>query len=123
MQIGSDESFLLVERVGQQGPTVVWRIQAGVAGVGCLAAMYRRASFPQGDDTLRRVAEFVAYRVQRFKLNLSRGDWLRIGRSRGGSTLVSYRLGHLSAGATLEGRIRLNSKSAAAFCRQLGELL
>ena len=123
MRIGSDDSFLSLERVGQEGPTVVWRIAAAVTGVGCIVAVHGRAEVRTTDETPERVANFKANRVQQFELMLSQGGWLRIKRDRRGRTLVRYRLGQLSAGAALEGKVRLEGECAKAFCRDLGGLL
>jgi hypothetical protein len=123
MRIGTDDSFLSLERVEQVGPTVVWRIAAAVAGAGCFAAVHGRTKVHTTDDTLGRVANFTAHRVQKVELMLSRGGWLRIKRDPNGGTLVRYRLGQLTAGASLEGKVYLEGESAKAFCRELGGLL
>ena len=123
MRIGSDDSFLSLERVEREGKTVVWRVAAAVTGVGCIAAVHGRAKVHTTDETPDRIANFKANRVQQFELMLSQGGWLRIRRDPKGRTLVRYRLGQLSAGAALEGRLHLDGKSAKAFCHELGELL
>ena len=123
MRIGSDDTFLSLERVGQDGPTVVWRFAAAVSRVGCVAAVCGRAQVQTTDETPGRIAEFNTNRVQRFELMLSQGGWLRIKRDRRGRTLVCYRLRQPRADAALEGKIRLEGEGAKAFCRDLGRLL
>ena len=123
MRIGSDDSFLSLEKVEQIGATVTWRIAAAVAGVGCFAAVHGRTKVRTTEETLGQIANFKARRIQQFELMLSQGGWLRLGRDPKGRTLVRYRLGQLSAGAALEGKLRLEGESAKAFCRELRELL
>jgi len=123
MRIGSDDSFLSLERVEQEGPTLVWRIQAAIVGAGCIAAVCRRAKVAITDGTLERMADFSAHRVQQFKVILSHGGWLRVKREPRGRTLVRYRVGRLSSGATLEGKVRLKGKAGEVFCREVEGLL
>jgi hypothetical protein len=123
MRIGSDDSFLSLERVEQESKTVVWRVAAAVTSVGCIAAVQGRAKVHTTDETPERIARFKANQVRQFELMLSQGGWLRIKRDPKGRTLVRYRLGQLSAGAALEGKLRLEGESAKAFCRELRELL
>jgi len=123
MRIGSDDSFLSLERVEQEGKTIVWRVAAAVTGVGCIAAVQGRARVLPTDETTERMARFKAKRAQQFEVALSQGGWLRLKRDPKGRTLVRYRLGQLSASAALEGKLSLEGKSAKAFCHELGELL
>jgi hypothetical protein len=123
MQIDSGDSFLSLERVGQAGPTVVWRVAAAVTAVNCIAAVQGRAKVLATDETPQRIANFQANRVRQFDLALSDGGWLRLRRDRRGRTLVRYRLGRLRAGAALEGKLRLEGEPAKTFCQNLGGLL
>jgi hypothetical protein len=123
MRIGSDDRFLSLERVQQEGKTIVWRVAAAITGVGCIAAVQGRARVQPTDEIPERMARFRTNRVQQFEVTLSQGGWLRLKRDPKGRTLVRYRLGQLSAGAALEGKLRLEGKTAKAFCRELGELL
>ncbi len=123
MRIGSDDSFLRLERVGQEGPAVVCEVTAGIHGAGCIAAVHGVTRLCPSDEALEQMGDFIADRARRFELTLSQGGWLRIRRDPKGRTLVNYRLGHLRTGAALEGKVRLEGASAKAFCRELGELL
>jgi len=123
MRIGSDDSFLSLERVGQEGPAVVWRVAAAVTGLNCFATFHGRAKVHTIEETPERIANFKANRVRRFELMLSHGGWLRVKRDRRGRTLVRFRLGQFRAGAALEGKVRLEGESATAFCRDLRGLL
>lgn len=123
MRINTDDSFLSLERVEPEGPSVVWRVQAAVASEGCIVAVHGRTKVRTTDDTPERLADFTAHRAQRLDLVLSKGGWLRLKRAPSGRTLVRYRFGRLSAGASLEGEVRLDGKSAEACCQELGGLL
>ena len=123
MRINSNDSYLSLEKVEQPGATVVWRVAAAVSHEGCLAAVHSRTRVHKTDQTPEEIADFAARRAQHFELMLSRGGWLRVRRSRGGRTLVRYRVAQWGAGASLEGRVRLERESAEAFCRELGGLL
>ena len=78
MRIGSDDSFLSLERVEQEGKTIVWRVAAAVSGVGCLAAVQGRATVLATPETTERMARFKANRLQQFEVSLSQGGWLRL---------------------------------------------
>jgi hypothetical protein len=91
--------------------------------VGCFAAFHGRTKVHTTDDTLGRLANFTAHRAQHVKVMLSHGGWLQIKREPRGRTLVRYRVGRLSAGAALEGKVRLKGKSGEVFCRELEGLL
>jgi hypothetical protein len=123
MRIGSDDSFLSLEKVEQIGATVTWRIAAAIAGVGCFAAVHGRTKVRTTEETLGQIANFKARRIQQFELMLSQGGWLRLGRDPKGRTLVRYRVGQVRAGASLEGKVRLEDDSADVFCRELRGLL
>jgi hypothetical protein len=123
MRIDSENNFLSIERVGQEGSTVVWRMVAAAANDGCFAAVCSRAKVHTTDETSARIAKFAAGQAQRFELMLSRSGWLRIRRGHSGRTLVRYRLGQWGAGASLEGKVCLEGESATAFCRELRGLL
>ncbi|MDD1750245.1 MAG: hypothetical protein LUO89_10265 [Methanothrix sp.] len=123
MRINTDDRFLSLERVEPQGTGVVWQIQAAVASEGCIVAVHGRATVRTTEETPEQVADFTAHRAQRLDLMLSKGGWLRLKRAPGGRTLVRYRFGRLSAGASLEGELRLEGESAEACCRELGGLL
>ncbi len=123
MRIDSDNNCLTLEKVEQRGSTVLWRFVAAVNNAGCLAAVYGRAKVHATEETPAQIADFAARRARRFELRLSRGSWLRLWRGRRGCTLVRYRLGQWGGGASLEGRVRLNGRSADTICRELGGLL
>ena len=123
MRMGSGDSFLSLERVGPDGPAIVWRISAAVAGAGCIAAVHGQAKVFAMDETPAQLAGFTDHRVQRFELTLSEGGWLRIKRVPSGRTLVRYRVGQWKAGMALEGEVRLEGEAAEAFCREIGSLL
>jgi hypothetical protein len=123
MYIGSDSNFLSLEKVQHEGPTLVWRFLAGVAGAGCIAAVHGEAEVITTDETPTQIADFRAHRAQKLGLVLSEGGWLRIRRVPSGRTLVRYRVCQLKASLVLEGDIRLEAEPAEAFCRELGELL
>ena len=123
MRIGSEESFLRLEKVGREGPAVVWEVTAAIHGAGCIAAVHGLTKVRTTDGDLDRMDDFAAHQARQFELKLSQGGWLRIRRDPKGRTLVNYRLGHLRKGAALEGKVRLEGESAKAFCRELEELL
>ncbi len=123
MRIDSDNSYLSLEKVEQPGSALIWRVAAAVAHDGCLAAVHGRARVHRTDQTPVEIANFAARRAQRFELTLSRGGWLRVNRGPSGRTLVRYRLAQWGAGASLEGRVRLERGTTEAFCRELGGLL
>jgi hypothetical protein len=123
MRIDSNNSYLSLEKVEHVGRAVVWQVAAAVAHDGCLAAVHSRTRVHTTSQTPEKIADFAACRAQRFELMLSRGGWLRVRRCRGGRALVRYRLAQWGAGASLEGRVRLERGSAEAFCRELGGLL
>ncbi len=123
MRIGSDDSFLSVEKVEADGSTVIWRILASVAGPGCIAAVHSQARVETTDEIVRRAVDFAAHRLHRFDLTLSEGGWLRLKRVPSGRTLVRYRVGQVKAGAALEGELHLEGEPAEACSRELRELL
>jgi hypothetical protein len=124
MRIESDHSHLCIERIGQEGPTVVWRIEASVRGLGWkFAAAHDQVRADAADDTSKRLADFAAHRVQRFEMMLLEGGWLRIKRDPEGCILVRYRVGQVSTGAALEGEVLLKGKAANVFCGELSGLL
>ena len=123
MRIGSDDSFLRLERVGQEGPAVVCEVTAGIHGAGCIAAVHGVTRVCTSGEALEQMEDFIAHKARRFELTLSQGGWLRIRRDPKGRTLVNYRLGQLRTGAALEGKVRLEGEPAKAFCRELGGLL
>ena len=123
MRIGTDNSYLSLERVEHSGSGVVWQVVAAVAHDGCLAAVHGRPRVHTTNQTPAKIADFAARRAQRFELRFSQGGWLRVKRGSGGCTLVRYRLAQWGAGASLEGRVRLERGSTAAFCRELRGLL
>ena len=123
MRINTDDRFLSLERVGPDGPRVVWQVQATVAGDGCVMAVHDRVKVHTTDETPERVADFAAHRAQRLELMLSKGGWLRVNRAPSGRTLLRYRFGQLSAGASLEGEVRLEGEPAEMCCRELAQLL
>jgi hypothetical protein len=124
MRIGSDDTFLRVEKVGRKGPTLTWRVAAAVSGPGWwFAATHHRVQVSDSSETAGRIADFTARKVQRIELLLHQGGWLRIKRNPSGCILVRYRVEQANSGAALEGEVSLNSGAAKAFCRQLGGLL
>ncbi len=123
MRISTDDRFLSLERVGTEQLDVIWRIQATVAGEGCVVAVHDRVKVHTTDETPGRVADFTARRAKRLELMLSKGGWLRLNRASDGCTLIRYRLGRLTAGTSLEGEVRLEGESAEACCRELGGLV
>ena len=124
MRIGSDDSYLCVERVGQEGPKVVWQIEAAIRGFGWkFAAVHDQVRADAGDDTARQLADFTAHRVQRFEMLLLQDGWLRVKRDPEGCILVRYRVGQASTGAALEGEVFLKRKPANVFCEELSGLL
>jgi len=123
MHINTNDRFLSLERVAGEGPDVVWQVQASVANKSCVVAVHDRVTVHTTDETPKRVANFTAHRAQRLELMLSKGGWLRLNRAPSGSTLIRYRFGRLSAGAALEGEVRLEGESAETCCRELGGLL
>ena len=124
MRIGSDDSFLYVEKVGQEGPTITWRVAGAVGGPGWrFTATHDRVQVDNIDEAVSRVADFTARKVQRIDLVLREGGWLRIKRKPTGCILVRYRVGQVASGAALEGEIGLRGESAEAFCQQIGGLL
>jgi hypothetical protein len=124
MRIGSDDNFLRVEKVGQRGPTVTWRVVAAVGGPGWwFAALHHCVEVSDPCEAARRIADFTGCKVQRIEIILLQGGWFRIKRHPSGSLLVRYRVGQANSGAALEGEVSLNVEAADAFCRQLGDLL
>ncbi len=123
MCIGSENSFLSLERVEQEDPTVAWRFLAAAAGAGCVAAVHGQANVITTEETPAQVADFMAHRAQRLDLVLSEGGWVRIKRNPNGRALVRYRVSQLKASLVLEGEVRLEPEPAEAFCRELGGLL
>ena len=124
MRIGSDDSFIRLKRVGQEGSAALFRIEAATAGVGWkFAAVHERVRLNASDETRQAVADFTTRRRQRCEIVLSEGGWLRIKRDPAGLILVRYRVGQLSAGAAWEGEIVLGVEAAETFCRKLGALL
>jgi hypothetical protein len=124
MRIGSDDTFLRVEKIGQQGPTVTWRVAAAVSSPGCwFAAMHHSVEVADTCETARRIADFMARNVHRIEILLLQGGWFRVKRHPSGSLLVRYRVGQANSGTALEGEVSLNGEAADAFCRQLGGLV
>ena len=123
MRINTDDRFLSLERVGSPGPNVVWQVQATLASEGCILAVHDRVKVRTDDETPARLADFAAHRAHRLELSLSKGGWLRLNRAPSGRTLLRYRLGKLTAGASLEGQVRLEGASAEACGRELASLL
>ncbi len=123
MRIDADNNYLSLERIKQEGPAPVWRVVAGVAKEGCFAAVASRAKVLATTETSRRMADYTAHRSHRFEVTLSGGGWLRLRRGRSGRMLVSYRVGRWGRGATLEGRLPVERRCAAALCRELEGLL
>jgi hypothetical protein len=123
MLINTDDRFLSLERIAGEGPGVVWQIQATVASEGCVVAIHDRVTVHTTNETPGRVADFTAHRTRRLELMLSKGGWLRLNRAPSGRTLIRYRFARVSAGASLEGEVRLEGESAEACCRELGGLL
>jgi len=124
MRVGSDHSYLSVERVGQEGPKLIWRIEAAVASGGWrFRAVHDRLQVDTTDETLRRIGDFTANRIQQFEMILAEGVGLRIKRDPSGRVLIRYRVGQVSPSAALEGAVVLKGETADAFCRQLEGLL
>ena len=124
MRIGLDDTFLRVEKVGREGPTVTWRVAAAVGGPGWwFAALHHRVEVGDTCEAARRIADFTARKVQRIELNLLQGGWVRIKRHPSGSLLVRYRVGQANSGAALEGEVSVEGKAAELFDRQLAALL
>ncbi len=124
MRIGSNDNYVSVERIGQDGSAPLVRIEAATVGADWkFAVVHDQVQLNATDETRQTVADFTAHRLQRFKIMLSEGGWLRATRDPAGTMLVQYRVGQLSAGAALEGEVVLESKAGKTFCRELGELL
>jgi hypothetical protein len=124
MRIGSDGSFLYLEKVGQEGSTITWRVAAAVGGPGWrFTATHNQVQLDNTDETVSRTAEFIARKVQRIDVILREGGWLRIKRDPKGCILVRYRVGQMNTGTALEGEVSLQGESAEAFCQQFGGLL
>jgi hypothetical protein len=124
MRIGSDDTFLLVEKVGRHGQAATWRVAAAVGGSGWwFAALHHSVEVADTGEAASRLADFTARKVQRIELHLLQGGWFRLKRHPSGSLLVRYRLGQANSGAALEGEVSLNRAAGDAFCRQLGSLL
>ena len=124
MRIGSDDSCLSVERVGQEGSRVLWRIKAAVAGGGWrFTAVHDRVRVDTTDETFGRIGDFTAHRVQQFEIIVADGFGLRVKRDPSGRILIRYRVGQVSPCSALAGAIVLKGEHADAFCRQLESLL
>ncbi len=124
MRIGSDDTFLRVEKVGRQDPTVTWRVAATVGGPGWwFAALHHRVEIGDPCEVAKRIADFAARKVQRIEFTLLQGGWFRIKRHPSGSLLVRYRVEQANSGAALEGEVGLNGEVGDSFCRQLESLL
>ncbi len=124
MRIGSDDSYLSVERVGQEGSKLLWRIEAAVAGGGWrFTAVHDLVRVDTTDETIGRIGAFTAHRIQQFEIILVEGVALRIKRDPSGRVLIRYRVGQVNASAALEGAVVLKGETANAFCRQLKGLL
>jgi hypothetical protein len=124
MRIGSDDTFLRVERVSRNGSTVTWRIAAAAGGPGWwFATMHHCVEVDNPREAKGRITEFAARKVQRTELILPQGGWFRIKRHPSGSLLVRYRVGQANSGAALEGEVSVNGKAAESFGRRLAALL
>jgi len=123
MRINTNDRFLSLERVASETPNVVWQVQASVASESCVVAVHDRVTVRTTDETSKRVANFAAHRAQRLEFMLSKGGWLRLNRAPSGRTLIRFRFGRLSAGAALEGEVRLDGELAETCCKELGGLL
>ena len=124
MRIGSDDNYVLLERVGQDGSATLLRIEAATLGADWkFAVVHEQVQLNSADETRQTVADFTAHRLQRFAILLSEGGWLRGKRDPVGNMLVRYRVGQISAGAALEGEVALGVEAGETFCRKLGALL
>jgi hypothetical protein len=123
MRIGSDGSFLYLEKVGQEGSTITWRVAAAVGGPGWRFTATHNHVQVDNTETGSWTADFTARKVQRIDVNLREGGWLRIKRTPSGCILVRYRVGQMNTGAALEGEVSLQGESAEAFCQEFGGLL
>ena len=124
MRIGSDNSFLSVDRVAKQDPGPVWRVEAASVSDGWkFAASHERVRVLNAEETLAQVSEFAFLKAQRVDMALSEGGWLRVKRHPNGQILVRYRVARMSAGRALEGEVRLEPEFAEAFYHELRRLL
>jgi hypothetical protein len=124
MRIGSDDSYLSVERVGQEGSNVFWRIEAAVAGGGWrFTAIHDRVQVDTTGETFGRIRDFTSHRIQQFEMILAQGVGLHAKRDLSGRVLIRYRVGQVSPCAALEGAAVLKGETVDAFCRQLEGLL
>jgi hypothetical protein len=124
MRIGSNDNYVLLERVGQDGSATLLRIEAATLGADWrFAVVHEQVRLNAADETRQTVADFTAHRLQRFKIMFSEGGWLWGKRDPAGNMLVRYRVGQFSAGAALEGEVVLGVAAGDTFCRKLGALL
>ena len=123
MRIGSDDTFLILERVERRGLAPKWRVAAATGDLDCwFAAMHHGVEAANGEDMADRLAEFIAGKTDRVEITLSQGGWIRLRRHPSGSLLVRYRVAQANSGAALEGEVNVESKAAQNVCRQLAGL-
>lgn len=124
MHFGSRDNYLCVEKAGYVGTTVRWRVEAVVGCDGWhSAAVHDNVKVADFGKASRGMADFAARKTQRFKVFLVEGGWLLVNRNRSGGVVIRYRVGHVKAGAAIEGVVFLSRKDAKRFCLHLGGLI
>lgn len=123
MRIGHNNNSISIEKVPNElGPA--WHLEAMVIGTGWMfAGMHDHVVVASSADTAREIADFAAFKVQRFEVALADGGWFRLTRNASGAILVQYRLGRSQAGVALEGEIVLETELSEKICRELSALL
>src|SRR5512138_2623758 len=98
MRIGSDQNFLVIERVDGNISECGWRLEAAVSGLGwSFAVTDEKLSVDTCRETLQQINDFADLKLHRIQINLSEGGWLRVKRDPQGQVLVRYRVNRLKA--------------------------